>query len=256
MKSLRAFQMVEYVNERKFCSLADLMARFDVSVATVHRDIGALVKTGRLRKVHGGVAALDAGERTPEPAADADARDHYRQRLAVRRDAKQVIARRALADIRDGDIIFLDSSTTVYHLVEALRQAAFASLTLVTNSVLIIEAFPRFPPSYFLVGLGGNYDIQLNAFLGQATLRELDRLAIDKAFVSALAVDADGLYSRHENHALFLGEALRRSRRNYLLADAGKFDKSGLFRIAPLSAIHQVISDGPPPAYLPGGDNA
>ena len=46
MKSLRAFEIVEFVEERKFCSIAELIDRFGVSPATIHRDIAALTAAG------------------------------------------------------------------------------------------------------------------------------------------------------------------------------------------------------------------
>ncbi len=247
MKSLRAYEIVEYVKERKFCSLTELMEKFGVSTATIHRDVASLVRGNRLRKVHGGVAAVN-----PEAALPAHIADHYRERLRNNCDEKLEIAEKALAEIADGDILFLDSSTTVYYLGRALQHSDFTNLTIVTNSMLIIQEFPLFPANYFLIALGGNYDLQLNAFLGQATLRELEQLSVDKSFFSALGVTPDGVSSRHENHALFLRRVLELARRNHLLISSDKFDKSGIFRIAPLSRIDRLISDAPSPGYFYG----
>ena len=248
MKNLRTFEMIEFVREKKFCSLADLMEKFQISIATVHRDIAGLVASGKLRKVRGGVAAIER----PESLVLTSLADHYQERLEANLGVKIEIADRAIREIRDGDIIFLDSSTTVYYLSKALQNAAFSHLTIITNSVLIIQEFPLFPPSYFLIGLGGNYDLQLNAFLGQATLRELENLNLDKAFISALGITSAGITSRHENHAFFLRRVLELSRRKYLLVGSDKFDKPGIFKIAPLSAVDEIISESPAPGYFYG----
>ena len=114
MKSLRSYEIVQYVQERKYCSLPELMEKFQVSSATIHRDVAALVKAGQVRKVHGGVAAVDA-------AASPVLSVHYRDRLVNNREVKQIIAEAAISEIRDGDIIFLDSSTTVYYLAKLLQ---------------------------------------------------------------------------------------------------------------------------------------
>lgn len=245
MKSLRSYEIVQYVKERKYCSLAELMEKFHVSSATIHRDVAALVNAGQVRKVHGGVAAA---ENVSAPTLSG----HYRDRLVNNREVKQIIAEAAISEIRDGDIIFLDSSTTVYYLAKLLQNSNFANLTIVTNSVLIIQEFPLFPSNYFLIALGGNYDLQLNAFLGQATMRELEHLSIGKAFLSALGMTPEGISSRHEYHANFLRRVLEISARNYLLIGSDKFDRSGIFAIAPLSRIDRLISDAPPPGYFYG----
>ena len=212
MKSLRAFEIVEYIEKRKFCSLAELMEKFHVSQATIHRDVAALVRDARIRKVHGGVASLSSAQ-TPPLSKDIMP-SHYRDRMNLDMPAKEAVARKAMREISDGDIIFLDSSTTVYYLARMLEKSSFANLTVITNSVLIIQEFTNFPANYFLVALGGNFDLQLNAFLGQATMRELEHLSIGKAFLSALGMTPEGISSRHEYHANFLRRVLEISARS------------------------------------------
>ena len=154
-----------------------------------------------------------------------------------------------MREISDGDIIFLDSSTTVYYLAHLLEKSSFANLTIITNSVLIIQEFTNFPANYFLVALGGNFDLQLNAFLGQAAMRELEHLRIDKSFISGVGLTEAGVFSRHENHTYFLHRMLELSKTNYLLLNGSKFGKSGLFSIAPLTMFDKVISEQKLPSY-------
>lgn len=240
MKNLRTLEIVEFVKRRKFCSIAELMAEFGVSPATIHRDIAFLVKNNLVSKVRGGLAAR---EETGNSGIPMEQSGHYRERLGRNREAKECIARKALAEIRDGDIIFLDSSTTVYCLAKLLQTAQFTDLTIITNSLLIIQEFPLFPPQCFLVALGGNYDLQLNAFLGKTTMRDLESLTINRAFLSALGVSGDGIYSRHENHSYFLRRVLEIADEGYLLLSSDKFGKSGLFEIAPVNKITKLLSD-------------
>jgi len=247
MKSLRAFEIVEYVEKRKFCSITELMEKFGVSPATIHRDISGLVSTGLIRKVHGGVASLTSAQ-TAVPAKD-PLPSHYRDRMNLDMPAKKMIAERAFQEIKDGDILFLDSSTTVYFLAKRLQTASFANLTIITNSVLIIQEFTNFPSNFFLVALGGNYDVQLNAFLGQATLREAEHLKLDKSFISGIGLTENGVFSRHENHTFLLQRILELSRKNYLLMGSSKFGRAGLFSIAPLSMFDKIISDRELPPY-------
>ena len=151
----------------------------------------------------------------------------------------------------DGDVIFLDSSTTVYYLAREIQAANFANLTVISNSLLVIREFPLFPSSCFLVALGGNYDLQLNAFLGAATVADLERLKIGKAYLSALGVTPEGFFSRHENHSYFLRRVLEIAEQSYLVLTSEKFGRSGLFGIGPLASLTGMIADAPPPDYVP-----
>ena len=139
--------------------------------------------------------------------------------------------------------LFLDSSTTVYYLAQLLEQSSFSNLTIVTNSVTIIQEFHKFPAHYVRIALGGNYDIQLNAFLGQATLRELEYLEISKAFLSAFGTGNDKVTTNHEYHAGLLMKVLEISSQKFLLADRSKFNRSGLFRIAPKRAFDEILTE-------------
>ncbi len=241
MKSQRLFEIVTFVNRRKFCSMAELIAHFKVSPATLNRDLTELAGKERLRKVRGGVEAIDTSDDSADKVAFPFA--HYRSRLGFNVAAKSQVAGRALSEIQDGDIIFLDSSTTVYQLARQLQASSFVNLTIITNSLLIIQEFPLFPPHYFLVALGGGYDLQLNAFLGKITLSELEMTAVTRAFVSALGVTSDGVYSRHENHALFLGRVVEKARESILLVTSDKIGKSGLFKIAEPAAFARIVSE-------------
>ena len=43
MKKMRTYDIIDYVKTRKRASLAELMAKFGVSSATIHRDVSELV---------------------------------------------------------------------------------------------------------------------------------------------------------------------------------------------------------------------
>ena len=236
MRTKRLTEIVELVNRKKFCSTAELLDAFDISPATLNRDLAELARHRRLAKVRGGAAAAATGLRDrPDSSFDA--------RLVTHLEAKAAAARNAFKLVSDGDIIFLDSSTTVYQLAPLLRESDFSTLTIVTNSLHIIQEFPLFSPRYFMIALGGNYDIQLNAFLGQSMMREAERLVINHAFFSAMGIDGDGVFSRHENHALFLRGMLARARSRVLVATTDKFNRVAPFEITRLDRVEHVATE-------------
>ncbi len=246
MTNLRLIKLLNYIKKHGSCTVAELRETFGVSHATIHRDIAALAAKGGIRRVRGGVTAIPEKEM---PDAEQSIYSHYQDRLDRSKDAKTAVACKAVKYIEDGDIIFLDSSTTVYYLAKELQKTNFSNLTIITNSLLIMQEFPLFPTGYFPVALGGNYDVQLNAFLGAATLADLERLRIGKAFISALGATKDGFFSRHENHSYFLHRVLEIAGEAHLLLTADKFGKSGLFEIAPLSALTHITADAELPEY-------
>lgn len=246
MKTLRSLEIVDYLKERKYCSMEELMKQFNVSPATIHRDIAELTRKKLIRKVHGGVALM------PSKEAGTTVDSHFSARINKETGKKTVIAELALPYLEDGDIIFLDSSTTALHLARKIQQLKLANLTLITNSVHIIQEFCLFPPHFVLVGLGGNYNCQLNSFLGKSAVEGLQRMRIGKAFVSAVGAAADGVTTYHEDHAEFLEKVMALSHRKYLLLDSTKFNRSGLFKFADLQDFDNVFSDAEPAAVPVG----
>lgn len=240
MKNLRTFAIVDYLKDKKYCSLVELMDHFNVSTATIHRDISALVKSNKIQKVHGGVAALpevDAPDRMTVLSSTFKDRINWNQKL------KRKIASIAFETIEEGDIIFLDSSTTIFFLAERLLESNFANLTIVTNSAMIIQNFHKFPSQYVLISLGGSYDAQLNAFLGQAAVRELERLSISKAYLSAFGTENGVVTTNHEYLSTLLLKIMELAKKKFLLIDHSKFQRSGLFRLGCENNFDQIITD-------------
>ncbi|MGN0853152.1 MAG: DeoR/GlpR family DNA-binding transcription regulator [Kiritimatiellia bacterium] len=240
MKSIRSFRLVDYVKARKYCSLAELMETFKVSSATIHRDVAELVQREVFQRVRGGVAFVNkAGADTFRNSTSSS----YTERRAVNAPAKKHIARQALARIVDGDILFLDSSTTVAHLAEELARTTFGSLTVVTNSIAVMQHFRHYPAHYVKIGLGGGFDPQLNSFLGQSTFRELDRLTITKAFISCFGIDEHIATTNHEAQSGLIARVLEKANRRFLLADRTKFGRTGLYRLAARGAFDEILAD-------------
>ena len=238
MKSLRTFAIVDYLKQKKYCSIQELTGHFKVSVATMYRDIAELTARDVVQRVHGGIALQER----PVAARNA-AGSPFQERISRNREKKETIAAEALRRVEENDILFLDSSTTVYCLAQLLERSAFSNLTIVTNSVMIIQNFHKYPSHYVRIGLGGSYDLPLNSFLGQATLRELEYLKISKAFISAFGIGDEKVTTNHEHHASLLMKVLELADRKYLLVDRSKFNRCGLFRIAPSRAFDEILSD-------------
>ena len=240
MKNLRTFAIVDYLKNKKYCSVNELMEHFNVSVATIHRDIASLVEKKLIQKVHGGVACVDEVEATDRLTVLSST---FQERINWNQKRKERISKVAVQEIAEGDIIFLDSSTTVFFLAERLLENAFTNLTIVTNSAMIIQNFHKFPSHYVLISLGGTYDPQLNAFLGQAAIRELERLSISKAFVSAFGIDNNRVTTNLEHHSSLITRVLEVAKKRYLLADRSKFDRSGLFKFWNRDGFDRIITD-------------
>ena len=238
MDTLRTHLILDFLKTKKRCTLAELMQEFKVSSATIHRDVDALVRRDAVTRVRGGILWNDGASPRAVEASDA-----YLDRVVTHRKAKVAIARKAISRVEEGDILFLDSSTTVYEFACRLREAHFQHLTIVTNAVAIMQNFRKFPPHYVLIGLGGCYDAQLNSIVGAATLDQLSRVTVTKAFVSAFGMDERNVTTNHERQAELIDRVIAHAAHRYLLLDHSKFNRTGLYRLAPKGVFDEIISD-------------
>ena len=234
MENLRLRRMLAYLKSRKSCSIAEIMEKFGISSATAHRDIILLAKRDAVERVRGGIVYNDA------PDARSNSSD-FRERVVAHRAEKVAAARKALSLITEGDIIFLDSSTTTYELALLLVHEQFDHLTIITNSIAVMNLFRKFPPHWSMIGLGGNFDPQLNSILGASAIEQLARFNITKAFVSCFGLDDKTATTNHERQAEMLKKVLDAADRRYLIVDKSKLRRKGLYRITARGGFDAIL---------------
>lgn len=235
MDNFRTHQILAYLKLRKSCSLAELMEKFNVSSATIHRDVEALTKRDAVERVRGGLIYNG----TPESHGNSSA---FQERVVANRRQKIAAATKALEKIDEGDIVFLDSSTTVYELALLLTRADIDHLTVITNAVAVMNLFRKFPPHWSMIALGGNYDPQLNSILGDAAIEQLSRFNLTKAFVSCFGIDDKNTTTNHERQAGILKRVLAAADKRYLLADRTKIGRKGIYLISPRGGFNAVFT--------------
>ena len=228
--------MLAFLKSRGECSLKELMAKFGVSSATIHRDVHELARRDAVSLVRGGIVFRGAG-------GDDVAENGYGERFVANRREKAAVADRAVQLVQEGDIIFLDLSTTTYEFALRLRRENLLHLTVVSNSVAIMSLFRRLPSHWTMLGLGGSYDPQLHSLLGKSTEESLSRVNVMKAFVSAFGVDDRNVTTNHERQAELLRAVLSQAEKRYLLVDHTKIGRVGIYKIVSKGALDMIVTD-------------
>ena len=226
----RRNQIMEALRRDERVLVGPLAVQFNVSEETIRRDLANLEQLGMAVKCYGGATLADNRNAPP-----------FKVRKKLNVEEKKTVAALVAYMVEDGDFLMLDDSSTSYFVLRALHGKK--GLTIVTNSVAAMRFFPKFPPHYVLISLGGSYDPQLNAFLGAATLRELERLSLTKAFVSCFGVNDKIATTNHEAQAGLITRVLDRTDRRYLLADRSKFGRTGLHKLAARGFFDAVVSE-------------
>lgn len=197
-------------------ALRDLQSHFEVSEATLRRDLAALSESGRLVRVYGGAAPARGVEST------------WREKAASHADSKVRIAQFAAAElVAPGDIVFIDSGTTPAAVARQL--ATRDDITVVVAG--LASLFELADGTVEVIVLGGRLRRRSASFLGQAADHLLDLIAPDVAFLGTDFLDPQlGANFPDLEQAIFKSRVIARSTRSWFVADESKFGVSAPFR--------------------------
>ena len=155
----------------------ELSRELEVSPATIRRDLEALERAGRIRRVHGGAISVES--RLDEPLFD--------DKTSLSAKEKEAIAREAFGLIADGDTIYLDGGSTVLELARLVRVRA--DVTVVTNSLRAAMELSGHGPRLILVG--GELRRLSQTVVGVLTRAMLEQLHLDKAFMGTIGLTVE-----------------------------------------------------------------
>jgi DeoR/GlpR family transcriptional regulator of sugar metabolism len=227
----RRRRIAELVEARRVVRVAELVELFDVSDVTVRNDLEALAKEGVIVRDHGGAVTT---ARTSLSTA-------FGQRALENLEAKQRIAEAALKMLSAGETVILDAGTTLMEM--ARRLPAALPLTVITNS-LNVAAEAGVRPAARVILAGGSLSTETISTVGPLAERDIGELLVDKLFLAIHAFDIEaGLSDVSLDVARVKAAMIAASERVVLLADATKFPKRALARVAPLSVIDCLITD-------------
>jgi DeoR family fructose operon transcriptional repressor len=227
----RQKRIVDYLNEQKRASVAELSERFGVSASTIRRDLQELEEAGLLRRTHGGALSLEQVGFEPT----------FQEKEDRHREEKRRIAVRAAAMVREGETVLLDAGTTTLELAREL--AGFQRLTVVTNSVFAVRELSGHA-GIELICTGGMVRDRTLSMVGPPALRTLESVRVDKAFIGTNGIDPEaGLTTPHMLEAQVKRAMIRAAKQAILLADSGKAGQVAFARFASVQDIHAWITD-------------
>src|SRR4051812_38489501 len=142
-------------------TIPDLQARFGVSPMTARRDLAVLAERGVARRTHGGAVL-------PSIAAPENS---FRQRLRDAPEAKARLAEGAFAMLVPGETVFLDASSTTYHVARLIAERGLA-VRVITNSLPVLHELSGAEQANIeVVAIGGTYRRLTCSYVGPAAVR-------------------------------------------------------------------------------------
>ena len=214
-----------------FVSVKELCHKLFASESSIRRDLTALESRGLIKRSYGGAELL----------TDFTSVTSFAARSHLNVDAKKAIAKKAAALVRDGNILFLDQSSTSFYLATALLTRT--KLTVITNNIEIL---------YLLSGAGmkvlsaGGYmsPENRNCLIGPDAERVFSDIYADFVFFSAKALSSDGIISDCTREEVTLRYAMfKNAAKKVFLCDSEKFDTTSAYRQCSLREVDYLVSE-------------
>jgi len=228
----RQAKIVDLLKEEQFLGIGMLTERFEVSVATVRRDLGELEEAGLLRRTHGGAVNINQVALDKSNAA-----------RSIWKQAEKAAIAAVVADmIADGDTVLLDAGTTALEVAKKLTGRS--SLTFISNGLDIIAELTRFDGQN-IYSVGGEYTETNRSFRGPLAEQFIRQFNVDKLILNAASIDVDrGLVCTVEPVNASVARAMIEvSRRVIVVADHSKFTKSSLSVVAKIEDVGVIVTD-------------
>lgn len=204
-------KIISELNKRGRLSYQDLDRIMDVSSSTIRRDVEKMYSKGLLLKIKGGVC------QHKNLNFDVEVKDRFKENV----NEKKEIAEKVSKILKQGDFIYLDAGTTVFYVIEKLKNM---NITVVTNGLMHIEELLKY--NIKTIMLGGEIKQSTKAVVGVEAFASLNKYRFDKCFVGVNGINIeDGFTTPEINEAILKKRVIELSREKYVLADKEKFDK-------------------------------
>lgn len=231
----RRKQILDTLESRGYMTVEELARALFVSVPTVRRDLTALERENSVRRTHGGATYVDSRSRL----WPLELRSH------VQSEAKRRIGRLAAGLVQDGDMIFIDSSSTSLCLAEALRTRK--TLKVVTNSLPVAQLLGE-AEGVDVELPGGYYHHQSGSVFGDDACDFIARRFAKYSFISCAALDVNSGATNMSRLDISVKHAFQRqAQRLVLLADHTKIGVTKLYQVFSMREIDILVTDRPLP---------
>ena len=226
----RLEQILSILRRTQTATVKALAEHLYVSEATVRRDLNELERRGFISRIHGGAVLTDGANREVPLFL----------REQQNTQSKRIIAAKAARHLCDGQVIFMDASSTVMYLIPHFER--FQNLTIITNGLKTSQELRSLKHNVYCTG--GLMLHNSLAYIGDFAADFIRHFNADVFFFSSLGVSEDGKItdaSAEENNIRRV--MLEQSRKHIFLCDSSKQGKTYCYNLCNISQTDDYLSD-------------
>ena len=226
----RESSILEYLSQNREATIDELCARFFVSAPTIRRDLKALSDSGKIIRTHGGAFLNNLPwESTPQ---------ELREKEFV--TEKDIIAKKCLDLINDGDTVMIDASSTGLQLIKLLSTKS--SIIVITNSTKASFVSARTGVKTFVSG--GETSKTSFGYIGSFAEEFIRKFNADICFFSVSSLTPDGRLTDNSIAENQISKTMiERSKKSVLLLNSQKMGAPQLNTLCTLNDVDYIVSE-------------
>ncbi|WP_195986466.1 DeoR/GlpR family DNA-binding transcription regulator [Clostridium sp. D53t1_180928_C8] len=208
----RWIEITEYLKQKKYASVEELMEKFQLSRSTVRRTLIAMEEKQLLKRVRGGAEIVEDQD-TIMPL-------DFNKIFNTKKEEKIIIAKKAAELIKDNDVIFIDSGSTCFYMIDYIESS---NITVVTNGIVHIQKLMSKGINTYI--LGGYAKPEQNLIMGEDIINKISVMNFDKAFLGTMGIDErSGFTTMMLEDGEVKKAVIKSSDECFVLADTSKFN--------------------------------
>ena len=241
----REQEIRKLLTQKGYASVQELSQWLYASPSSIRRDLAMLEKQGLVKRSYGGAELVKSNSQILP----------FSTRAHQNISAKKAIARKAAQMVDEGNILFLDQSSSAFFVACELQGRS--DLTVLTNNVEILSLLSQSKMEVLFCG-GRLSHNNRNCLVGSDAQRAFAQMRADILFFSSKALSRDGVIWDCDREEVCLRQTMmQHAQQKVFLCAAEKFGQQAPYRQCGLSEIDCMITEENDPArFAPLGDLA
>jgi DeoR/GlpR family transcriptional regulator of sugar metabolism len=232
LKEERHQQILDKIKLNRKVLSSDLSIELNVSEDTIRRDLNEMSAKGLIKKVHGGALPIDAKTLT------------YHERSNYNLKEKNIIAKKAVNLIKDGQVIIMSGSTTNLQLAKIIPSDINA--TIYTYSLPIALQLTEHP-SIEIIFIGGKLHKQAQVTIGLDVVSSISQLRADLCFMGTGGINIiNGMTEPNWEVSHIKKCMIEASNEIIVLCTKNKINRVKRYPVTPISKINTIVTDESP----------
>lgn len=230
-KNEREQEILGYLEQYSYVTVDYLSKKMNVSASSIRRDLTEMEARGVVKRSYGGVELVKEGARNIP----------FSLRIHENSAAKKKIAEKAVSLLSEGDVVFIDGSSSAFFVAKELVK--IKGITVITNSIESLSYFMNYDVRAFCTG-GNMHRDNRATLVGDNAEVMISNFYADYTFFSAQSLSPDGrIFDCYSSEVPLRNKMMQNSGKSVFLCDSTKLSRRSTYFQCNSKDVDYIISD-------------